>query len=50
MTEIQFNDFDVGMMGYFDCPICKQTLLPTKRAKHIFLSKFNRKGKDEGWT
>lgn len=50
LTQIQFDDFDCGMMGHFDCPDCKSPMLPTRRNDKIRVKKFRAKGDDKGWS
>jgi hypothetical protein len=50
LTEIQFNDFEIGIMGHFNCFNCKSPLLPTHRNDKIKVKSFRVKGKDLGWS
>jgi hypothetical protein len=51
MSEIQFNDFDCGMMGFLNCPTCKTVLLPSHHRKDdkVTTEEFEVDGKDKGW-
>lgn len=50
LSNVQFCDFDCGMMGFFNCPKCGEVLLPSSRAKikPQILEKVV-EGKDMGW-
>jgi hypothetical protein len=51
MSEIQFNDFDCGMMGFMNCPDCKTILLPShhRTNRAIKQTEMEVKGEDMGW-
>ena len=34
LTQIQYEDFDCGMMGPFNCPLCKTILMPSERREN----------------
>lgn len=50
LSKIQFDDFNMGIMGWLDCPNCKNPMLPIKRSKGIKIKKENVVGKDMGWS
>lgn len=51
LTEIQFDDFDCGMMGFLYCPECNTILLPTHRRKDESIKNITMEveGEDRGW-
>lgn len=51
MSEIQFDDFDCGMMGFMNCPECDTVLLPShhRTDNNIKEETVVVGGKDRGW-
>ena len=41
LTDIQFEDYDCGMMGFVFCPTCKCVVLPTHHAGKKCGGKYN---------
>lgn len=50
LTDIQFCDFDCGMMGMFDCPGCRNRMLPHAEEQEVTIRTYEVEGKDPGWT
>jgi hypothetical protein len=52
VSEIQFDDFDCGMMGFLNCPDCKTVLLPShhRTNKAVAQETFDVEGEDKGWS
>ena len=50
LTEIQFDDFDCGMMGFLKCPKCNKVLMPSGRAEGIKITEREEEGEDMGWS
>jgi len=51
MSEIQFDDFDCGMMGFMNCSKCDTVLLPSHRRTNSEIKEevIEVEGKDRGW-
>ena len=50
-TNIQYGDFDCGMMGFLNCPTCKQVVLPSgHRPIDMKEETVEVDGKDPGWS
>ena len=51
LTEIQFNDFNLGIMGFLRCPNCKKIVLPSHRSEtEIEIKENEAPGEDPGWS
>lgn len=51
LTAIQYDDFDMGIMGTLNCPTCKTILMPSnRRIKDIKEKEIEVEGKDRGWS
>jgi len=52
LSEIQFDDFDCGMMGFMYCPDCKAVLFPGHHRKDTKIQQtvIEVEGKDRGWS
>ena len=49
LTAIQFNDFEMGIMGNLHCPSCNSILLPSHSALKSTIEISEVEGEDPGW-
>ena len=50
-TQIQYDDFDCGMMGFLYCPDCKKIIMPSHHRKEELTETIkNIEGQDRGWS
>jgi hypothetical protein len=50
LTEIQFDDFDCGMMGFLHCPECNMIIAPYFKTREIKITEQQVYGEDPGWV